>query len=92
MIVHPVNGSSSSSSSTRLLLRCAGACDGRTVNVTFSNGENFQVNMTACTVSSRSALFYLIRLSFISLLVAALWLLSQRRNRGPSVGIQQNFC
>ncbi len=43
MIVNPVNGSSISGSSTRLLLRCVGACDDRAVNVTFSNGENLQV-------------------------------------------------
>jgi hypothetical protein len=55
IIAHPVNGSSSSGSSTRLLLRCAGACDGRAVNVTFSNGENFQVKITSCTVFNQSA-------------------------------------
>jgi hypothetical protein len=47
MIVHPVNGSSCSGSSTRLLLRCVGACDDLAVIVSFSSGETLQVNGSA---------------------------------------------
>ena len=51
MIAHPVNGSISSSRNTRLLLSCAGACDGRTALVTFSNGDNLQVHPSAFSFS-----------------------------------------
>ena len=54
IIVNPVNGSSISGSSTRLLLRCVGACDDRAVNVTFSNGENLQVHCTRIIINSTS--------------------------------------
>lgn len=47
MIVHPVNGSSCSGSSTRLLLRCVGACDDLAVIVSFSSGETLQVHTSA---------------------------------------------
>ena len=55
-IAHPVNGSSSSGRSARLLFRCAGACDDRAAVVSFSNGESLQVHCSAC-ILFKSATF-----------------------------------
>jgi len=58
MIVHPVNGSTTTSSSTRLLLRCVGACDDRGALVTFSSGENLQVHQTCFSFAQITILFF----------------------------------